>query len=153
MSLQKAKEYLAQFNLADKVQEFNVSSATVELASKALNCEPGKIAKSLTFKLDDKPIMILVAGDKRIDNRKYKNKFNKKAKMLTPDEAKTLIGHSVGGICPFGVNDGIEIYLDESLKDYSTVFPACGSSNSAIELSIEKLEEVVPYKEWIDISK
>ena len=153
MSLQKAKEYLAQFNLADKIQEFNVSSATVELASKALNCEPGKIAKSLTFKLDDKRIMILVAGDKRIDNRKYKNKFNKKAKMLTPDEAKTLIGHSVGGICPFGVNDGIEIYLDESLKDYSTVFPACGSSNSAIELSIEKLEEVVPYKEWIDISK
>lgn len=153
MSLEKAREYLAQFNLADEIKEFDVSSATVELAAKALNCDPGRIAKTLSFKLDERPILILVAGDKRIDNRKYKNQFGKKAKMLTKDEANALIGHSVGGICPFGINEGVDVYLDESLKEYQTVFPACGSSNSAIELSIEDLEKVVPYKEWINVSK
>jgi prolyl-tRNA editing enzyme YbaK/EbsC (Cys-tRNA(Pro) deacylase) len=133
--------------------EFEVSSATVELAAEAVGCEPGRIAKTLSFMVEEHPILIVAAGDARIDNHKYKTRFGKKAKMLTPEEAETLIGHAVGGVCPFAVNDGVTVYLDESLKRYPTVFPACGSSNSAIELTMEELEKYSGFAAWIDVCK
>ena len=137
MSIEKVKVYFSQYSMADRVQEFEVSSATVELAAQALNCEPCRIAKTLSFMVDGHAVLIVAAGDAKIDNPKYKAQFGTKAKMLTPDEAETLIGHAVGGVCPFAVNEGVTVYLDNSLKRFETVFPACGSSNSAIELSIE----------------
>ena len=153
MAIEKVKEYFAQFGIADWVQEFDVSSATVELAAQALNCKPCRIAKTLSFMVDGHAILIVAAGDAKIDNPKYKAQFGTKAKMLTPDEAETLIGHAVGGVCPFGINEGVTVYLDNSLKRFETVFPACGSSNSAIELSIEELEKYSGYVAWIDVCK
>ena len=153
MSIDRVKEYFGKYNMADRIQEFEVSSATVELAALALNCEGCRIAKSLTFKVADKPIMIVVAGDAKIDNAKYKGQFAAKAKMLTAEEAVELIGHAVGGVCPFAVNDGVNVYLDESLKRFETVFPACGSSNSAIELTTEELEKYSGFTAWIDVCK
>ena len=153
MSIDRVKEYFGKYNMADRIQEFEVSSATVELAALALNCEGCRIAKSLTFKVADKPIMIVVAGYAKIDNAKYKGQFAAKAKMLTAEEAVELIGHAVGGVCPFAVNDGVTVYLDESLKRFETVFPACGSSNSAIELTIEELEKYSGFTAWIDVCK
>ena len=153
MSIERVKEYFGKYNMADHIQEFEVSSATVELAALALNCEGCRIAKSLTFKVAEKPIMIVVAGDAKIDNAKYKAQFAAKAKMLTAEEAVELIGHAVGGVCPFAVNEGVTVYLDESLKRFETVFPACGSSNSAIELTIEELEKYSGFTAWIDVCK
>ena len=153
MSVEKVREYFKKYNIEDRIQEFEESSATVELAAKALKCEPKKIAKTLSFKIDDKSILIVVAGDAKIDNSKYKAQFNKKAKMLTYEEVLELIGHPVGGVCPFAINDGVEVYLDESLKRFKTVYPACGSSNSAIELSIEELEKYSNYSSWVDVCK
>lgn len=153
MSIEKVKVYFSQYGMADRVQEFEVSSATVELAAQALNCEPCRIAKTLSFMVDGHAILIVAAGDAKIDNPKYKAQFGTKAKMLTPDEAETLIGHAVGGVCPFGINEGVAVYLDNSLKRFETVFPACGSSNSAIELSIEELERYSGYTAWIDVCK
>ena len=153
MAIEKVRAYFDKLGIAHKIQEFEVSSATVELASKALGCEPARIAKSLSFKVNESYIIIVTAGDAKIDNPKYKAKFNTKAKMLSPQEAEEYIGHAIGGVCPFGVYDGVVIYLDESLKRFDTVFPACGSSNSAIELSIEELERYSSYKEWIDVCK
>ena len=153
MSIERVKEYFGKYNMADRIQEFEVSSATVELAALALNCEGCRIAKSLTFKVADQPIMIVVAGDAKIDNAKYKGQFAAKAKMLTAEEAVELIGHAVGGVCPFAVNDGVTVYLDESLKRFETVFPACGSSNSAIELTTEELEKHSGFTAWIDVCK
>ena len=153
MAIEKVKEYFNQFGIADRVQEFTVSSATVELAAQALNCEPCRIAKTLSFMVDGHVVLIVTAGDAKIDNPKYKAQFGTKAKMLTPDEAETLIGHAVGGVCPFGINGGVTVYLDNSLKRFATVFPACGSSNSAIELSIEELEKYSGYRSWIDVCK
>ena len=153
MSIERVKEYFGKYNMADRIQEFEVSSATVELAALALNCEGCRIAKSLTFKVTDQPIMIVVAGDAKIDNGKYKAQFAAKAKMLTAEEAVELIGHAVGGVCPFAVNEGVTVYLDESLKRFETVFPACGSSNSAIELTIEELEKYSGFNAWIDVCK
>jgi len=153
MAIEKVKEYFNQFGMADRVQEFAVSSATVELAAQALNCEPCCIAKTLSFMVDGHAVLIVTAGDAKIDNPKYKAQFGTKAKMLTPDEAETLIGHAVGGVCPFGINEGMTVYLDNSLKRFTTVFPACGSSNSAIELSIEELEQYSSYAAWIDVCK
>ena len=153
MSIDRVKQYFEKYNMAERVREFEVSSATVELAAIALNCEGCRIAKSLTFKVDEKPIMIVVAGDAKIDNPKYKAQFSTKAKMLTAEEAVTLIGHAVGGVCPFAVNEGVTVYLDESLKRFETVFPACGSSNSAIELTIEELEKYSGFTAWIDVCK
>ncbi len=153
MAIEKVKEYFNQFGIANRVQEFTVSSATVELAAQALNCEPCRIAKTLSFMVDGHAILIVTAGDAKIDNPKYKAQFSTKAKMLTPDEAETLIGHAVGGVCPFGINEGVTVYLDNSLKRFETVFPACGSSNSAIELSIEELEKYSGYTSWIDVCK
>ena len=142
MAIEKVKAYFAAFGMADRIREFDVSSATVELAAQALGCEPCRIAKTLSFLVEGQPILIVAAGDAKIDNPRYKAQFGTKAKMLTPEEAETMVGHAVGGVCPFGVNEGVKVYLDESLKRFSTVFPACGSSNSAIELTIAELEKV-----------
>ena len=125
----------------------------MELAAAALNCEPGRIAKTLSFLVGEQPILIVSAGDVKIDNAKYKATFGKKAKMLTQEQVTDLIGHAVGGVCPFAINPGVDVYLDASLKKYETVFPACGSSNSAIELTIPEMEKYSGYKEWVDVCK
>ena len=153
MAIEKVKEYFKKYGMEDRIQEFPVSSATVELAAEALHCQPCRIAKTLSFMVDGKPILIVAAGDTKIDNQKYKAKFSTKAKMLTPDEAVELIGHSVGGVCPFAINQGVSVYLDDSLKRFDTVFPACGSSNSAIELTVDELEKYAPYTSWVDVCK
>lgn len=153
MAIAKVKEYFKKYNMENRVQEFEVSSATVELAAEALHCEPCRIAKTLSFMVDGHPVLIVAAGDAKIDNPKYKAQFGTKAKMLSPEEAETMIGHAVGGVCPFAVNDNVTIYLDESLKRFQTVFPACGSSNSAIELTIEELEQYSAFHSWIDVCK
>lgn len=153
MSIEKVKAYFKEKGIEDKVLEFDISSATVELAAKALNCDGQRIAKSMSFKVDKTPIIIVTAGDVKIDNAKYKAKFHTKAKMLQFDEVEELIGHRVGGVCPFAVNEGVVVYLDESLKRFETVFPACGSSNSAIELTIPELEIYSDFVEWIDVCK
>ena len=153
MSVDKVKKYFAGYGMKSRVLEFEVSSATVELAAAALNCEPGRIAKTLSFLVGEQPILIVSAGDVKIDNAKYKATFGKKAKMLTQEQVTELIGHAVGGVCPFAINPGVDIYLDASLKKYETAFPACGSSNSAIELTIPEMEKYSGYKEWIDVCK
>lgn len=153
MAIEKVRAYFEQFGIADKIKEFHESSATVELAAHALCTEPCRIAKTLSFMLGDKAILIVTAGDAKIDNHKYKSFFGAKAKMLKPEEVNYLIGHGIGGVCPFGINDGVTVYLDESLKRFGTVFPACGSSNSAIELTIPELEKYSNFVEWIDVCK
>lgn len=136
------------------MQEFEVSSATVELAAQALNVKGQRIAKTLSFHVDDHVVLIVAAGDAKIANPKYKAQFHTKAKMLSHEEAETLIGHAVGGVCPFAVNEGVDVYLDESLKRFETVFPACGSSNSAIELTIPELEANCDhFQGWVDVCK
>lgn len=153
MSIEKGRAYFRQFGMEDRVREFDVSSATVELAALALGVDGARIAKTLSFKKDDSCILILAAGDARIDNHKFKEKFHMKAKMLAPDEVLSLVGHPVGGVCPFGINDGIDVYLDESLKRFETVFPAVGSGNSAIELDLNELYKYSNALEWIDVCK
>ncbi len=153
MAVEAVKEYFRKYGMEDRVLEFDVSSATVELAAEALHCEPGRIAKTLSFMVDGAPILVVAAGDARIDNHKYKEQFQTKAKMLTPQEAETLVGHAVGGVCPFAVREGVRVYLDESLKRFETVFPACGSSNSAIKLTIAELETYSGYVSWVDVCK
>ncbi len=153
MSVEKVREYFKTKGIDERIQEFEVSSATVSLAAKALECEESRIAKTLSFHIGEKVVLIVTAGDAKIDNPKYKARFGTKAKMLSFDEAEPLIGHAVGGVCPFAVNEGVDIYLDISLKRFNTVFPACGSSNSAIELSMRELEEYSDFIEWIDVCK
>ena len=153
MSIEAVRTYFQTLGIADRIQEFPVSSATVELAAQALNCAPERIAKTLSFKVDDTPILIVAAGDAKVDNSKFKGQFHTKAKMLTPDEAAELVGHAVGGVCPFAVKDGVAVYLDESLKRFQTVFPACGSANSAIELTIPELEQYSGSSQWVDVCK
>lgn len=153
MAIEAVREYLKKYGMEDKILEFDVSSATVELAAQALHTEGKRIAKSLTFKAGEDAVMIVTAGDARIDNGKYKAKFGCKAKMLSPDEVVELVGHAIGGVCPFGVKEGVKVYLDESLKRFETVYPACGSSNSAIELTPEELERLSGALEWIDVCK
>lgn len=153
MAIEKVRAYFKEHGMEERVQEFDVSSATVELAARALHCEPQRIAKTLSFMAGDQAVLIVTAGDAKIDNSKYKAKFGKKAKMLSPGEVETIVGHVVGGVCPFAVNEGVKVYLDVSLKRFDTVFPACGSSNSAIELTIPELEEYSGYSEWVDVCK
>lgn len=153
MAIDKVREYFRQFKMEDKIQEFEVSSATVALAAEALGCAPRRIAKTLSFMVDNEPILIVAAGDVKIDNPKYKQQFGTKAKMLSQEEVEQLIGHAVGGVCPFARNEGVKAYLDESLKRFDTVFPACGSSNSAIELTIEELERYAVPQGWVDVCK
>ena len=153
MAIDKVRAYFQTKGMEDRIREFEVSSATVALAAEALGCEESRIAKTLSFHVQERVVLIVAAGDARIDNPKYKAFFETKAKMLSFDEAEELIGHAVGGACPFAVNPGVEVYLDESLKRFETVFPACGSSNSAIELSINELEEYSGFIKWIDVCK
>ena len=153
MAIEKVKEFFRQHSMEDKVLEFETSSATVELAAQALHCEPCRIAKTLSFMGKEGPLLVVAAGDAKIDNPKFKAQFGTKPKMLTPEENVELIGHAVGGVCPFAVNDGVKIYLDESLKRFETVFPACGSANSAIELTMEELETYSSFAAWIDVCK
>ena len=153
MSIERARAHLRKYNLEERIQEFEVSSATVELAAKALNIEGARIAKTLSYMVDGSAVLVVAAGDIRVDNRKFKDTFHTKAKMLTPEHAAELIGHAVGGVCPFGVNEGVKVYLDESLKRFETVFPAAGSSNSAIEMTIPELEETSLCAGWVDVAK
>jgi len=153
MSFAKAKQYLEERGYGDRVKEFDVSSATVELAALAVGTKPQRIAKSLTFRLDDQPVMIICAGDAKINNPKYKAQFQKKAKMLNRQEVIDMIGHDVGGVCPFGIHEGVEVYIDDSLKRFDVVYPACGSANSAVELSPQELFDLSCAREWIDVCK
>lgn len=153
MSIERVRAYFRSQGIEDRILEFQVSSATVELAAVAVGCEPARIAKTLSFMVDGSTILIVAAGDAKVDNSKYKAQFHTKAKMLSADEAVELIGHAVGGVCPFAVNDGVTVYLDESLKRFATVFPACGSSNSAIELTIPELEQYSGFTAWVDVCK
>ena len=154
MSIERVRAYFRERNMEDRVQEFEVSSATVELAAQALNVKGQRIAKTLSFHVDDHVVLIVAAGDAKIANPKYKAQFHTKAKMLSHEEAETLIGHAVGGVCTFAVNEGVDVYLDESLKRFATVFPACGSSNSAIELTIPELEANCDhFQGWVDVCK
>lgn len=153
MAIEKVREYLKKWGMEDGIMEFETSSATVELAAKAVGCEPERIAKTLSFRISEDCILIVCAGDMKIDNSKFKKQFNTKAKMIPYEEVLESIGHDVGGVCPFGVKENVKIYLDESLKRFETVFPACGSENSAIELNISQLEITSNYKAWIDVCK
>lgn len=153
MGIVQVREYFRKYGMEQRILEFSESSATVELAAHAVGCEPARIAKSLSFKVNDRPVLIVTAGDARIDNGKYKAFFHTKAKMLTREEAEDMIGHSVGGVCPFAVKEGVTVYLDVSLKRFKTVFPAAGSSNSAIELTLEELEKYAASVGWVDVCK
>ena len=153
MAIERVKEYFRQYSMDNRIIELNESSATVELAAQALGCEPARIAKSLSFMVDGKAILVISAGDVKVDNAKYKAEFGTKAKMLTAEEIETMVGHAVGGVCPFGINEGVTVYLDESLKRFHTVFPACGSGNSAIELTIPEMEQYSGYDRWVDVCK
>ncbi len=153
MAIEKVKAYFSEYGIEDRIRELEASSATVELAALALGCEPCRIAKTLSFMVQERPILIVMAGDAKIDNPKYKARFGAKARMLTPDEVATLVGHEVGGVCPFGIKEGVAVYLDVSLKRFSTVFPACGSGNSAIELTIPELERYSGFCAWVDVCK
>ncbi|MBR4720366.1 MAG: YbaK/EbsC family protein [Clostridia bacterium] len=153
MSVLNAKEHLKKYGLDGKIMEFTKSSATVADAAKAIGCKEAEIAKTLSFSVKDTPILIVAAGDARIDNRKFKDEFQEKAKMLPFEDVKKLIGHAVGGVCPFGIKDGVLVYLDTSLKRFETVYPACGSSNSAVKLSLAELETASEYKKWVDVCK
>lgn len=153
MSIERVRAFFESHGMGDRVLEFPVSSATVELAAQALNCEPCHIAKTLSFSVNGAPILVVTAGDAKVDNAKYKARFGVKAKMLSREEAESMIGHAVGGVCPFATKDGVAVYLDESLKRFETVFPACGSSNSAIELTIGELEKYSACTDWVDVCK
>lgn len=153
MSIEKVRAFFAQYGMENRILEFPVSSATVELAAQALNCAPCRIAKTLSFGVNGAPILIVTAGDAKVDNAKFKARFGVKAKMLSHDDAATLIGHAVGGVCPFAVKEGVAVYLDVSMKRFDTVFPAAGSSNSAIELTIPELETYSGFADWVDVCK
>ena len=153
MSVQAVRDYLEKFGYAERITEFNESTATVELAAAVVGVIPARIAKTLSFKVNEAVILVVAAGDAKIDNRKYKDKFGAKAKMLTAQEAIDLVGHPVGGVCPFAVNEGVTVYLDESLKRFETVFPAAGSAGSAVRLSCDELFESSQAAEWVDVCK
>lgn len=153
MSIEKAKEHLKKYKLDQNIMEFTTSSATVQQAAIALNCTEGEIAKTLSFLVEEKPILIVVSGDAKIDNSKYKAEFHKKAKMIPYENVEKIIGHQVGGVCPFGINEGVEVYLDKSLQKYKTVYPASGSDSSAVKLTIQELEQASNYQKWIDVCR
>ena len=153
MSVDHVRDYLTQFGAQDRILEFDVSSATVALAAEALGCEPGRIAKTLSFMAGEQPMLIVFAGDARIDNRKYKDRFGVKAKMMTAEEIEGQTGLHFGGVCPFGIPETVDLYLDVSLKRFNPVYPACGSSNSAIEVTLDELERFSRARGWIDVGK
>ncbi len=153
MAIERARDHLARYGLDGRIVEFDVSSATVQLAAEAIGCEPCRIAKSISFLVGETPVLVVASGDAKVDNPKFKAQFATKARMLTPEQAIDLIGHAVGGVCPFGVNEGVQVYLDETLRRFDYVYPACGSSNSVIKLTIEELEECSGYEAWVDVCK
>lgn len=153
MAIEVVREYFKKFSMEDKILEYEASCATVELAAKALNVAPERIAKTLSFKKEEGCLLVVAAGDAKIDNSKFKSSFGVKAKMLTPDEVLKQVGHAVGGVCPFGISEHIPVYLDVSLKRFDTVFPACGSSNSAIELTCDELFTYANGLQWVDVCK
>lgn len=153
MAIEIVREYLKKWGADGRILEFPISSATVELAAQAVGCEPARIAKTLSFLADGHAVLIVMAGDRKVDNAKYKALFHTKAKMLSPDQVTELVGHAVGGVCPFGVKEGAEVFLDESLKRFETVFPAAGSGNSAIEVTMEELEQFSGSSRWVDVSR
>lgn len=153
MAIEKARNYLKAYGLDNEIMEFESSSATVELASQAIGCLEDEIAKTLSFNVGGKAILIVASGKARIDNSKFKAEFHEKAKMLSFDEVEEKVGHAVGGVCPFGVNEGVSVYLDESIKAHETIYPACGSSNSAIKLTPQRLSEIVTFEKWVDVCK
>ena len=153
MSIERARAHLAQFGVEGRIREFEESSATVELAAAAVGTEPARIAKTLSFMVGETPTLILFAGDARVNNQAFKATFHTKAKMLTAEQAAELVGHAVGGVCPFGVNEGVNVYLDESLRRFETVWPAAGSSNSAVELTCDELELASGARGWVDVGK
>ena len=154
MSIEKVRAYLRPLGLEGRIREFDISSATVELAAVAVGVEGARIAKSLSFKVEDKPVIVVAAGDAKVDNSRYKAQFHTKARMLTHEEAHDLIGHDVGGVCPFALPEDVKVYLDVSLKRFATVFPAAGSDNSAIELTCEELEKYSSnFQQWVDVCK
>ena len=153
MSIEKVRKYFSELGIEEKIIEFTVSSATVELAAAALGCEGARIAKSLSLATDDGAILIITAGDTKIDNSKYKHTFGTKAKMLAAEDVECVIGHAVGGVCPFAINEGVKVYLDESLRRFETVFPAAGSAASAVELTIDELERYSAPAGWVDVCK
>ena len=153
MAIDKVREYFAQWNMQDQILEFEVSSATVELAAQALHCEGCRIAKTLSFLVGEESVLVVAAGDARVDNHKFKETFGVKAKMIPADEVELRVGHAIGGVCPFGINAGVRVFLDESLRRFETVYPACGSSNSAIQLTIPELEKYAAAQRWVDVCK
>ena len=153
MAFERAKKHLEKYGLADRIIEFPISTATVKLAAEALGCTDGEIAKSMAFFIGEDAILIISAGDKKIDNAKYKQRFKVKAKMIAYEEVEEYIGHASGGVCPFGINENVKVYLDESLKVYEYVYPACGTPNTAVKLRIEDLEKASNYVEWVDVCK
>ncbi|MGO4731171.1 YbaK/EbsC family protein [Paenibacillus sp. 2KB_22] len=153
MAIEKVKDFFKQYGMDSQIIEFEVSSATVDLAASALGCEPERIAKTLSFMVNEQAVLVVAAGDAKVDNKKFKEYFKTKAKMLSPDEAIDMVGHAIGGVCPFAIKNDVSVYLDISLKRFETIYPACGSSNSAIELTIKQLEKYSSYSEWIDVCK
>ena len=153
MSIERARAHLQKHGLEDRIREFTVSSATVALAAQALGCEPERIAKSLSFEKGDGAILVLAAGDARIDNAKFKAQFGMKPKMLAAEKVEPLIGHGIGGVCPFGVNEGVPVYLDESLRRFDYVYPAAGTSASAVYLTLPELERASEYIGWVNVTK
>ena len=153
MAIERVQAYFRALHMEERIRVLEASSATVELAAQALQCAPERIAKTLSFLVQDDPVLIVAAGDGRIDNQKYKAQFGTKAKMLTPEQAETMVGHAVGGVCPFGVKPGVRVFLDQSLKRFEEVYPACGSANSAVRLSIPELELSSGCEKWVDVCK
>lgn len=153
MAFERARKHLEKYGLADRIIEFPISTATVKLAAEALGCTDGEIAKSMAFFIGEEAILIISAGDKKIDNAKYKQCFKVKAKMIAYEVVEEYIGHAAGGVCPFGINENVKVYLDESLKVYEYVYPACGTANTAVKLRIEDLEKASNYIEWVDVCK
>lgn len=153
MSIEKVRTYFEPYGMANRILEFEVSSATVELAAAALDCAPERIAKTLSFFVQDQPVLVVASGDARIDNGKFKEQFHSKAKMIPSEEVEQLVGHAVGGVCPFGVNPSVAVYLDRSLERFETVYPACGSGSSAIELTLPELERYSGSLAWVNVCK
>ncbi|MCF7753950.1 YbaK/EbsC family protein [Paenibacillus xylanexedens] len=153
MAIEKVKDFFKQYGMDSEIIEFEVSSATVDLAATALDCEPERIAKTLSFMVNGQAVLVVAVGDAKVDNKKFKEYFKTKAKMLSPEEAIDMVGHAIGGVCPFAIKNDVSVYLDISLKRFETIYPACGSSNSAIELTIKQLEKYSSYSEWIDVCK
>ena len=153
MSLETTKEHLKKYHMEDRIMVFETSSATVKEAAEAIHCEEKEIAKTMSFLVEEQPIVIVVAGDVKIDNAKYKQEFHKKAKMVPAQDLEEIIGHEMGGVGPFGLKENVKIYLDESLKRFEYVYPACGSHNSAIKITIKELEKTTNYEKWVDVSK